>query len=122
MAQIHRTVLPPNTRFCIAIQKIFGIGRTNGIAVSEACGISTEMKVKDVKEALMQKVAQHIQENYSVGDQLKRSIREDILRLVGNKSRRGTRHEFGLPISGHTHSNASTAKKLRHLIMYDTSR
>ena len=80
------------------------------------------MQVKDVKEQYVQKVAQHIQDNYVVGDQLKRSIRDNILSLMEMKSQRGSRHELGLSMTGRTHSNNSTAKKLRHVDMYDTSR
>ncbi len=70
----------------------------------------------------MQKVEQHIQENLVVGDHLKRSIRDNILKLVDMKSQRGFRHKQGLSQHGRTHSNNSTAKKLKHLVMYDTSR
>ena len=80
------------------------------------------MQVKDVKDPYVQKVAQHIQDNYVVGDQLKRSIRDNILQLMEMKSHRGTRHELGLSLYGRTHSNNMTAKKLRHVDMYDTSR
>jgi len=78
--------------------------------------------VKEIKEQYLQKVAQHIQDNYVVGDSLKRSIRDNILQLMEMKSQRGLRHELGLSLTGRTHSNNSTAKKLRHVNMYDTSR
>ena len=77
--------------------------------------------MKDVSPAYIQKVAEHIQENYSVGDELKRSIRDRILAFVDMKSERGHRHLKGLTMHGRTHSNNSTAKKLNHLRMYDTS-
>jgi small subunit ribosomal protein S13 len=91
MVQLARTVLPPNQNFFVALKRIFGIGRTAGLEIAEACGISKELKVKDVKEPYVAKVAAYIQANYVVGDQLKRSIREDILRLIDIKARRGTR-------------------------------
>eukprot|EP00798_Chlamydomonas_sp_ICE-L_P019209 gene19209-25827_t len=92
--QIARTTLQGNTNFAIALGKIFGIGRTSGLEIAEACGISKELKVKDVKEPYILKV-----EHY-----------------------RGSRHEHGLSIKGRTHSNSQTAKKLKHVTMYDTSR
>lgn len=50
-------------------------------------------------------------------------VRDNILRLVSIGSRRGRRHEAGLPVgSQRTHTNANTAAKLRHLVMYDTSK
>lgn len=81
-------------------------------------------QVRDVKEQYVQKVAKYIQENHVVGDQLKRSIRENILSLVNMKSFRGARHELGLPRSKrtHTHTNANTSRIRRYLDLYDTSK
>ncbi len=141
---IARVALPPQATFHVALRKIFGIGEVTALNISEACGISSAMKVrilddhspggtcslaaclwkqvKDVDQLHFQRVVQHIQEKYVVGDQLKRSIRDNILRLIDIKSYRGVRHVLGLSQHGRTHSNNSTAKKLRHHIMYDTSR
>lgn len=81
------------------------------------------MQVRDVKETQILQAAEMIQEQFVTGDALKRSIRDDILRLVDMRARRGTRHALGLPVSNaRTSSNGHTAKKLRHLIMLDTSR
>lgn len=44
--QIARTVMPPGAKFHIALQHIFGLGKTNSLAVAEACGISSEVKVR----------------------------------------------------------------------------
>lgn len=48
-------------------------------------------QVRDVREPAIQRVAQHIQDNYTVGDQLKRELRQNILRLMDIKCYRGTR-------------------------------
>ena len=77
--------------------------------------------MKDVSPAFIQKVADHIQENYSVGDELKRSIRDRILAFVDMKSERGHRHVKGLSLHGRTHSNNSTAKRLNFIKMYDAA-
>ncbi|KAG1657806.1 hypothetical protein FOA52_006582 [Chlamydomonas sp. UWO 241] len=119
---VARTALAPESNFHIALARVFGLGKPTALNIAEACGISQEMKVKDVNELYIQKVAQHIEENYVVGDQLKRSIRDNILQLVAMKANRGIRHQHGLSLTGRTHSNNSTAKRLRHLEMYDTSR
>ncbi len=61
-----------------------------------------------------------INERYQVGDELKRSIRDDILRLIGAKTYRGRRHELGLPVHGQrTHTNAQTSRKFRRHIDFD---
>lgn len=123
MVQIARTTLQGNKAFHIALRSIFGIGPTNALQITEACGISTELKVgppcrgvqaillvgpkdagintrflhfhvkqvQDVKEPYIKKVAAYIQDNYVVGDQLKRQIRNNILQLIDMKSYRGNR-------------------------------
>lgn len=119
MSQIARTALPPNQVFHVALGRIFGLGRATGLEAAEACGISKDMKVcagllgsacpcaaprlliqamgvaavqvRDVKEESLLKVAAHIQENYVVGDQLKRTLRERILGMISMKSYRGSR-------------------------------
>jgi len=56
-------------------------------------------QVRDVREPAIQRVAQHIQDNYTVGDQLKRELRQNILRLTDIKCYRGTRCARVLPVS-----------------------
>eukprot|EP00200_Dunaliella_tertiolecta_P006020 CAMPEP_0202355894 /NCGR_PEP_ID=MMETSP1126-20121109/10595_1 /ASSEMBLY_ACC=CAM_ASM_000457 /TAXON_ID=3047 /ORGANISM="Dunaliella tertiolecta, Strain CCMP1320" /LENGTH=132 /DNA_ID=CAMNT_0048948579 /DNA_START=112 /DNA_END=511 /DNA_ORIENTATION=+ len=82
MVQIARTPLSNNVAFHIALRKIFGLGSTTSLQISETCGISAELKVRDVKEPYIHKVAQYIQDNYTVGDQLRREVRQNILRLM----------------------------------------
>lgn len=61
-----------------------------------------------------------INERHKVGDELKRSIRDDILRLIEAKTYRGRRHELGLPVRGQrTSTNAATARKFKRHLMYD---
>ncbi|KAJ9513720.1 hypothetical protein QJQ45_015479 [Haematococcus lacustris] len=77
--------------FAHALAKIFGIGSATGLEIAEACGISRNLRVRDIKEPHLQRVSQYIQDHFVVEDQLKRGIRENILRLMNIKCRRGTR-------------------------------
>lgn len=45
MVQIARVALHSNLAFHIALRRIFGIGPTTSLQISEACGISAELKV-----------------------------------------------------------------------------
>jgi small subunit ribosomal protein S13 len=61
-----------------------------------------------------------INEQYKVGDELKRSVRDDILRLIEANTYRGRRHAAGLPCNGQkTKWNAKTARKFKRHILYD---
>jgi len=73
-----------------------------------------------VKSNQVRQVIALINERYKVGDELKRSIRDDILRLIDAKTYRGKRHVLGLPVRGQrTSTNAQTARKFRRHLMYD---
>jgi len=45
MVQIARVTLPANVAFHIALRRVFGIGNNTSLQISEACGISSELKV-----------------------------------------------------------------------------
>jgi small subunit ribosomal protein S13 len=68
----------------------------------------------------VRRLTEFIQANYLVGDELKRSVRDSILKLINMKCYRGLRHSAGLPVHGQrTHTNASTARKFRWHLIYD---
>jgi small subunit ribosomal protein S13 len=120
MVQIAKTLLPDNAKFYVALGRIFGIGRTLGLKCAEEVGVSKDLRVSDVKPQYIKACAQYIQNNLVVGDELKRAIREDILKLIDAKTYRGARHVAGLPVRGQrTHTNASTAGKFKRHILYD---
>jgi small subunit ribosomal protein S13 len=120
MVQIAKTLLPDNAKFYVALGRIFGIGRTLGLKCAEEVGVSKDLRVVDVKPQYIKACAQYIQNNLIVGDELKRQIREDILKLIDAKTYRGTRHALGLPVRGQrTHTNANTARKFKRHVQYD---
>ncbi|KAG2491894.1 hypothetical protein HYH03_009846 [Edaphochlamys debaryana] len=121
--QLQRVSLYPHANFHIALARIFGIGKANSVTVAEACGISKELKVKDVKEAYLARVAAYLETHFTTGDALKRQVRDNVLQEVAINSRRGVRHQLGLPVTGaQTRNNGVTTRKLRPLFQYDTSR
>ena len=63
---IAKTILPDTAKFCIALGRVFGIGRQNGLAISEEVGISSEVRVADVKSNQVRQVIALINERYKV--------------------------------------------------------
>jgi ribosomal protein S13 len=53
---IAKTVLPDASRFYLAVGRIFGIGRAQGLAIAEEIGISKEARVADLKAHHVQQV------------------------------------------------------------------
>eukprot|EP00878_Enallax_costatus_P034551 GHUV01038315.1.p1 GENE.GHUV01038315.1~~GHUV01038315.1.p1 ORF type:complete len:181 (-),score=45.18 GHUV01038315.1:121-663(-) len=53
---IAKTVLPDAQRFYLALGRIFGIGKAQGLAIAEEVGISKEARVADLKQHHVQQV------------------------------------------------------------------
>ncbi|GBF97451.1 ribosomal protein S13 mitochondrial [Raphidocelis subcapitata] len=117
---IAKTLLPDTATFYVALGRVFGIGKATGLAIAEEVGISREARVMDLKAAHIRQVTAILNERYKIGDELKRSIRDDVLRLIEANTYRGRRHELGLPVRGQrTSTNAQTCRKFKRHIMYD---
>lgn len=120
MLIIAKTLLPEQSRFYLALARVFGLGHAQGLAVAEAAGVSHEARVADVRPQHVRRAVALVQERHVVGDELRRAVRDDILRLIEARTRRGQRHTLGLPVRGQrTHTNAETAAKFRRHIEYD---
>ena len=58
-----------------------------------------------------------IQANFRVEGDLRREVSQNIRRLIGIGSYRGTRHRKGLPVRGQrTRTNARTRKGVKHTV------
>lgn len=54
---IAKSVLPDAQKFYLALGRIFGIGRAQGLAIAEEVGISKEARVADVKAEHVRQVS-----------------------------------------------------------------
>jgi small subunit ribosomal protein S13 len=116
MARIAGINIPVNKHAVIALQAIYGIGRTRAQQICVAANVATDLKVRDLDEsqvdALRTEVAKHIVE----GD-LRREVSMSIKRLMDLGCYRGLRHRRGLPVRGQrTRTNARTRKGPRRAI------
>jgi len=75
---IAKTVLPDAQKFYLALGRIFGIGRAQGLAIAEEVGISKEARVADVK-------AQHVRQVSHWGQPL--GVTADRVLSVGDCGR-----------------------------------
>src|SRR5207253_3448067 len=94
----------------IALQAIFGVGRSRAQAICDAAGINKSSKVKDLSETEMEKLRVEVSRLTIEGD-LRREVSMNIKRLMDLGCYRGTRHRKGLPVRGQrTRTNARTRK------------
>ena len=111
MARIAGVDLPRDKRVEIGLTYIFGIGRKSSNDILAATGINPDTRVRDLTEDEVSKLREHIDRNYVVEGDLRRTVAFDIKRLIEIGSYRGLRHRKGLPVRGQrSKTNARTRK------------
>lgn len=118
MARIAGIDLPRQKRVEIALTYIYGIGvaRSNRILVK--AGIDPSVRVKDLSEEEVSRIAKIIDAEGSVEGDLRKDIAMNVKRLMEIGSYRGMRHRRNLPVRGQrTHTNARTRKGPRRTMI-----
>jgi len=116
MARIAGVNIPNHQHAEIALTAIYGIGRTRARKICAAVGISVSTKIKDMTDAQMDKLRDHVAK-FTVEGDLRREVSMNIKRLMDLGSYRGLRHRRGLPVRGQrTRTNARTRKGPRKAV------
>ena len=111
MARIAGVDLPRDKRIEIGLTYIFGLGRKSASDILAATGINPDTRVRDLTEDEVSKLREHIDHNYVVEGDLRRTVAFDIKRLIEIGSYRGLRQRKGLPVRGQrSKTNARTRK------------
>lgn len=117
MARIAGVDLPRDKKVEIGLTYIFGIGRAVAQEILAKTGVSSDLRVRDLTDADVNKLRQVIEKDYRVEGALRTEIAMNIKRLMDIGSYRGMRHRRGLPVRGQrTHTNARTKKGPRRAI------
>jgi small subunit ribosomal protein S13 len=110
MARIAGVNIPNHQHAEIALTAIYGIGRSTARRICTAAGIAMTTKIKDLTDADMDRLREHVSRIKVEGD-LRREISMNIKRLMDLGCYRGVRHRRGLPVRGQrTRTNARTRK------------
>lgn len=118
MARIAGVDLPKNERVEIGLTRIFGIGRPLSQKILSETGVSSNIRVKDLKDEDIVKIRTVIDRDFKVEGDLRRDISLNVKRLSEIGSYRGQRHRLKLPARGQrTKTNARTRKGPRKTIM-----
>ena len=111
MARIEGIDLPRTTRIEIALNYIYGIGKSTAQAVLSDAGIDPSTKVSELSEDEIVAVRENIAGNYVVEGDLRRATQMNIKRLTEIGCYRGRRHRMNSPVRGQrTKTNARTSK------------
>ena len=110
MARIAGVNIPNHQHAAIALTAIYGIGRPRARAICVAAGVDIAAKIKDLSDADMDRLREHVTKFEVEGD-LRRAVTMSIKRLMDLGCYRGIRHRKGLPVRGQrTRTNARTRK------------
>ena len=110
MARIAGINIPPHQHAEIGLTAIFGIGRTRSRKICEAAGVPLSKKVKDLTDAELERIREHVGV-FAVEGDLRREEQLNIKRLIEIGCYRGMRHRRNLPVHGQrTRTNSRTRK------------
>jgi small subunit ribosomal protein S13 len=118
MARISGVDLPRQKRVEVALTYIFGIGPTRSVKILSQAGIERAMRVKDLSEEEVSRIARIIDGEGGVEGDLRKDVAMNVKRLMEIGSYRGLRHRRNLPVRGQrTHTNARTRKGPRRSLV-----
>lgn len=111
MARLVGVDLPREKRVVIGLTYIFGVGRTRAVETLAATGIDPNTRVHELNDDQLVALRDHIEANYQVEGDLRRTVTGDIRRKMEIGSYQGRRHRAHLPVRGQrTKTNARTRK------------
>jgi len=110
MARIAGVNIPDRKHTVIAIQAIYGIGKTRAKKICASAGIDPTVQIRTLTEGELEKLRTEVG-RFTVEGDLRREVSMSIKRLIDLGSYRGQRHRRGLPVRGQrTRTNARTRK------------
>ena len=111
MARIEGVDLPRNKRVEVGLTYLFGIGLTRSHQILAATRVNPDTRIKDLTEAEVATLREHISKNFTVEGDLRREEQLNIKRLIEIGCYRGMRHRRNLPVHGQrTRTNSRTRK------------
>ena len=116
MARIAGIDIPRDKRVVVSLTYIYGIGSYTAKTILKKCGISEDIRVKDLTDDQVNAIRQEVDQIKVEGD-LRRETQLNIKRLMEIGCYRGVRHRKGLPVRGQrTKTNARTRKGPRRTV------
>ena len=116
MARIAGIDIARDKRVVVSLTYIYGIGSSTAKTILKKCGISEDIRVKDLTDEQVNAIRQEVDQIKVEGD-LRRETQLNIKRLMEIGCYRGVRHRKGLPVRGQrTKTNARTRKGPRRTV------
>ncbi|VAX41366.1 SSU ribosomal protein S13p (S18e) [hydrothermal vent metagenome] len=111
MPRIQGVDVPNSKPTYIALTYLYGIGRIKAINICYELGIDPQLKSHELSETDIAGLNNHLDKEYTIEGQLRRSRQQDLQRLREINCYRGIRHRRGLPVRGQNTKNNSRTRK-----------
>ena len=109
--------IPDNKRLEISLTYIYGIGRKLSNEIIAKLGLNPDMRAHKLSQDDIARINNLLQAEYTCEGDLRRSVQNNIKRLIAIHSYRGMRHRSGLPVRGQrTKTNSRTRKGKRKTV------
>ena len=117
MARLAGVDLPRNKRVEVALQYIYGVGRTTAKMICKEAGFADSLRTDNMTDTDVAKIREILDRKVKVEGDLRREVSMAIKRLMDLGCFRGSRHKKGLPVRGQrTKTNARTRKGPRKTV------
>jgi small subunit ribosomal protein S13 len=117
MARIAGVDIPRTKQVWVALQYIYGLGRTASLKILDEVGIERAKVVSNLTEDEVNTLRDIISKNFKVEGDLRKENTLNIKRLMDIGSYRGLRHRRNLPARGQrTRTNARTRRGERKTV------
>lgn len=111
MARISGVTIPSDKQIWVALTYVYGIGPKTADVILEAAKVERTVRTKDLTDAEVGRIQDHINDQYTVEGELQRIVSGNIKRLKDINAYRGLRHKANLPTRGQrTKTNARTRR------------
>ena len=111
MPRILGVDIPNDRPAVISLTYLYGVGPQIARELCRRVGIDPQVRMREVTEEQVQKLASLLDNEYTVEGHLRRQRLQDIQHLKEIACYRGIRHRRGLPVRGQrTKTNARTRK------------
>ena len=112
MVRIVGIDLPKVKRIEYALMSIYGIGLTASQTILEYANIDKNKRVHELEDNEIVTLREVIDTHFKTEEDLRRVVKQNILRLSQINCVKGRRHRAGLPLRGQrTRTNSRTRRK-----------
>lgn len=109
--------IPDNKRLEISLTYIYGIGPKLAADICEKLSLDKNMRAHKLTQEDVARINTLLQSEYTVEGDLRRTVQNNIKRLISIHAYRGSRHRAGLPVRGQrTRTNSRTRKGKRKTV------